>query len=129
MALSKQSIQKLKAVKAAILANPKFYNQNSFVASVQPCGTTCCIAGWADFIVNGKDVHNERAGRLQGFGNGGEWIDVTAAALEITWSQADRLTDPTEFWPAELQDLYHSGKRSVAAGKRIDLFVKSGGTK
>lgn len=44
----------LEAVKDSIRKNPNTYNQEDF------CGTTCCIAGHIDIIVNGVEAHVKR---------------------------------------------------------------------
>ena len=87
--LSKETIKKLKAVKAAILANPKFYNQGQWIESVTPCGTTCCIAGWADFVVNGSAAHNRRAKAIRN--DSSKWMRIAREALGITEDQVDKV--------------------------------------
>lgn len=136
--LSKESIRKLKAVKAAILAQPEFYDQNSWVAKITSCGTTRCIAGWADFLVNGRKSHEARARKLSAISrvNGewsvcDDWSKVTEQALGITHDQAERITCSSHSWPDGLDDEYDNAQtcreRAIIAGKMIDLFISEGG--
>jgi len=132
VSLSQDSINKLQMLREAILASPKFYKQDRWVASISTCGTTCCLAGWADFLVNGERVHAERAKRLKGSWLAErEWIEVTATALGITQEQADRLTDSSTYWPEPFCNQYDDGdppkKRAAIAAARIDHFIKTGG--
>lgn len=53
--MSKESIKKLRAVKAAILAEPELYDQSKWIGTKEnPCGTPCCIAGWAVWLNSPK---------------------------------------------------------------------------
>ena len=136
MSLSKNSIKLLRQVKLAILAAPEFYAQNKWVSNIAPCGTTCCIAGWADFVVNGKKAHNARAEQLlvgswEQWTVSAAWQQVAVEALGITPDQAERLTDSASEWPAGLDDEYGSADgskgRALVAAKRIEHFIATGG--
>jgi hypothetical protein len=51
MALTKETIKRLKAVREAILMHPELYDQKVYFGSKNdPCGTSCCIAGWAVWL-------------------------------------------------------------------------------
>lgn len=136
MSLSKNSIKLLRQVKRAILANPDFYYQNRWVSDISPCGTTCCIAGWADFVVNGKEAHTARAKELfvgpwEQWKHAGKWMRVAAEALDITPEEAERLTEGSSDWPQHLREEYGAApsnkKRAVVAAKRIEHFIATGG--
>lgn len=138
MSLSKGTIEKLEIIKASILAQPKFYDQNKWVSKISSCGTTCCIAGWADFIVNGKKAHAIRAKQLFITGEdqsvfAKDWTKVARQALGISIDQAIRITASSFEWPDGLDDAYDNAdtktKKAAIAAKRIDLFISSGGTK
>lgn len=56
--LSKQTIQKIKRMIAAVLAEPEFYDQDFFARKLckttgnEVCGDTSCGAGWAVWLEN-----------------------------------------------------------------------------
>lgn len=134
--LSKETIAKLREVKAAILANPKFYIQDAYIAEYADipttCGTTCCIAGWADFIVNGAEEHNERAKKYLVNWLGVSWRAVGSKALGLTQDQTYNLFSSADEWPSPFSEQYYTESspehHAKTAAKRIDFFIKTNGT-
>lgn len=126
--LSRNSIIRLRQVKAAILAQPHFYAQNRWVSSISKCGTTCCIAGWADFIFNGKKTHEARA---KEWSVADEWVEVAADALDISFDEAEILCSGSTEWPeglsADYAASYTDEERAQVAAARIEHFIKTGG--
>lgn len=47
--LSKETIRKMREVIAAVLREPKFYDQSHF-PQAEDCGSTCCAAGWVVWL-------------------------------------------------------------------------------
>lgn len=134
--LSDKSIDLLRQVKRAILAQPNFYAQNRWVSSVNSCGTTCCIAGWADFVVNGKAAHNKRAKKLivptgQQWKVADEWLEIAAEALGITLDESERLCEGSSEWPEDLAGAYAEAatakERAKVAAARIEHFIATDG--
>ena len=56
MAKSKMNVRLLRKVQKHILEEPKRYDQDivAKASSEAPCGTACCIAGWAEVLGNSK---------------------------------------------------------------------------
>lgn len=125
MSLSKETIKKLKAVKAAILAEPKLYDQNLSPYGKTDCNTPSCIAGWAVWIDNpNRAAYSDEVRYNMG-------LDLLKAHLGISYEQAYKLFEPNA-WPEKFSDalqeeLRGTPKAAEAAGKRIDLFIESGG--
>jgi hypothetical protein len=128
--LSKESIKRLRMVKEAILANPQYYRQEEWISAIEPCGTTCCIAGWADYLFNGKKAHEARAkAELSNYMV--SWEYVAAKALGLDYCQAHTLTYPGSGWPVPFCTAYTRAKtpkqRAKVAARRIEHFIKTGG--
>src|ERR1700744_5431070 len=94
MSLSKESIKRLRQVKRAILAQPKFYDQDRFPRTVD-CGTTCCIAGWAVWVEDPEAYPN----RVANIDLLGVWRSAGASALGLERSQVDNLFGFGVLWP------------------------------
>lgn len=135
--LSRKSIEILLGIKEAVLANPKFYDQNSFVEDISICDTTCCLAGWADYTVNGSKAHNKRAKNylayLEDFDSGKDvnWEKIGAKALGLPALLAYKLfVDSTE-WPHPFDERYQNARtyarRARVAANRIDHFIATDG--
>ena len=121
--LSNESIKLLRAVKAAILAQPEFYNQNAFCKG-DVCNTTCCIAGWLDFVKNGKDVHAEHAARGATFDwweNGAEILDQYRTGVETLFAIPEDL--PASF-ALKFREANGDMKKEARVGaKLIDWWI------
>jgi len=135
MSLSKETIEKLRIVKEAILAQPEYYNQEGWVSSIESCGTTCCMAGWVDFIFNGKEVHERRAKKLydpcDSSSGADEWSMVTKKALGLSLDQVHSLTSTSYGWPGDYGFKYRDAttrkQKSKVAAARIEHFIATGG--
>lgn len=132
MALSKETVKKLRIVEKAILAQPQFYEQGAWVSEISSCGTTCCIAGWVDFIFNGKKVHEERAKRLKEaflFEAEDEWTSVAREGLGLDGGW--RLFADSIEWPEPFCNGYEDAKtpkqRAKVAAARIEHFIATDG--
>ncbi len=128
MALKRETIQKLRAIKKAILAEPEKYNQRTW-ADPNTCGTPCCIAGWADRLEVSEATFLEHAdlGRDDfDFAGRGQKL------LSLTDDQAERLFDgymplpyDKDYYLAKLMD-NHKGMAKAGA-RRIEHFIRTGG--
>lgn len=119
MALSKDSIKKLRAVKAAILAEPELYNQGMFPTAGDSYDTPCCFAGWAVWLNNPDRKAYKRAIKVEG----GIGPRQMADALGITYLQA---CDLFQNWNPITLSPIHNAKEGA---RRIEVFIRSGGTK
>lgn len=109
------NIKLLKRIKRQILRNPKQFSMAHW-----HCGTTHCIAGWAQ-VLAGKapDVHHA--------------VWDARHALAISDEQADQLFYRTN-WPKEIQDRWIEARvnhksatfKSKIAAERIEYFIKHG---
>lgn len=122
MALSKESIRKLKAVKAAILAEPELYDQSEFPQhdANHDCSTPCCIAGWAVWVNNPDPEAYNALLRKKSFG-----VEVMAKALEISGRQAKQLFSN---WPEKFMGAWSfpCTRPGAEAGARfIDHFIRT----
>lgn len=122
MSLRKESIKKLRAVKAAILAEPEFYNQKCFPRARHGCNSPCCLTGWAIWLESPKTY----ASRLSL--KGAFYDEDLASALGISFEQADRLAYGQGFGPFEaMWGKSGTMEAARAAAKRIEHFIKTGG--
>lgn len=124
MALSKDSIRKLRAVKAAILAEPELYDQTEFprVGMRHNCDTPCCIAGWSVWINNPDRKAYDKFLSSNSIGS-----QAMADALGVTHAQAHRLFSE---WPKSGSPAWENPRTKVAArdgARHIELFIKGGG--
>lgn len=119
--LSKESIRKLKAVKAAILAQPELYDQSVFPSARErhTCNTPCCFAGWAVWLNNPDPKAYEATIKEKDHICAKELAD----ALGITGVQAE---DLYENWTPETGNAIGD---AAEGARRIDIFIKSGGSK
>lgn len=121
MALSKDSIRKLRAVKAAILAEPELYGQDRSPYCQTSCDSPCCIAGWA-LWVNNPDP--EAYAKIVNFTPG---ATLLRDQIGLTEEQASLLFTgwPSTETPAWLEPGTKAAARDAA--KHIELFIKGGG--
>ncbi len=134
------NIKLLRAVKRAILAEPKRLNMHTCMLhrrgrGAPRCGTVGCIAGWALLIDNRKRGQTfAQVERRLNFGVLGEWHThfgpLARELLGLTRRQASQLF-LLEGWPTSLRRAYDRAPtfqgRAVACAERIDLFIKTEG--
>jgi len=53
--LSEQTIRKMRAVIAAILAEPELYDQDISPSGATDCNSVCCAAGWVYWLNDPED--------------------------------------------------------------------------
>lgn len=130
MSLSKESIKKLRAVKAAILAEPDYYDQNVVPHS---CDSPCCLLGWALWI---HDRHKFDQ-MIENQADECQWDQAATECLGLESVLPDiyeqwRLFGSGVSWPVQfrsaLSEAYGNNKRcAVVAAQRIEHFIKTGG--
>lgn len=121
MALSKESIRKLRAVKAAILAEPELYDQCNFPSSYcgHTCLTPCCIEGWAAWVNNpNPEAYNS------GVQRGGFSL---ATELGITTEEGGLLFSGWDDAFSDAWDFPGTRRGARAGAKRIDHFIATDG--
>lgn len=122
--LSSLTVTRLRAVAAAILAEPKLYNQWQGKALVRPsgqsCGTPSCLLGWARalFSPRSRSENSMAPGRR---------------VLQLTNEQTYLLYVPGA-WPADYREAYEAAKESrddftaaCVAVARIEHFIRTQG--
>jgi len=122
MALSEKTIEKLKLVKAAILAEPRLYNQN-LPPDRADCGTPACIAGWVAWVDNPS--HEKYLLALRPFESSAR---LMKNSLEITQDQTNYLFGGP--WPDRFMaawDRPGTKKAAEAAAGFIDHFIATDG--
>jgi hypothetical protein len=120
--LSKETIKKLRAVQACILAEPELYNQCEMPWPNHSCTSPCCIAGWAVWVNNPDPVAYLKVLRSAG-GIGPEEMSRT---LGITEGQADLLFSE---WPIKFEKAWEKPGTLTAAkagAARIEHFIQTG---
>lgn len=122
MALSKESIRKLRAVKAAILAEPELYDQSNSPFCTNSCETPCCIAGWALWC-NNPDPAFYRKTVTRKLG-----VSILQDEIGLTHGQT---LDLFEQWPSSGESPAWQNPCTKEAAedcaKHIELFIKGGG--
>lgn len=115
-------------VKAAILARPEHFDMadwcqvngevdlepRAFSQMAPPCGTTCCIGGWAVAIVN-ESPYSSRLRMWQG-----------DRALELTERQVEKLffSDGWDMpYASHYRDADTPAQRARVAASYIDYFI------
>ena len=128
----------LEEVKRRIVADPGKYDQNTY------CGTSCCIAGHIDVILNGSEKHISR-----GINTGDAIDQIASIALEALgepediwlFAQPMDVTDgsddwdneeiSTDCWPVDLSQEYEdatsAAERAAVACKAIDRYMQDRG--
>jgi hypothetical protein len=113
------NIERLLAIKEAILKEPQRYNQTWFrIPDYSSCGTAHCIGGWAVALFGSpSDTFNSQSAQK---------------ILDLNREQAENLffEDPAGFekiW-AEPDETFTLEDRAKLAAKRIDFFIKTNGT-
>lgn len=132
--LTEETIAKMRAVIAAIKAEPKFYDQDEF-PNRHNCGTTCCAAGWAVWlnlgqtkykrlITQGTDWPHEAIVTL----GLPAWIDTNIRSRSIK----DGLFRSYKSWPLQYRLQYDEAttakQRAKAMADRWEFFIATDGT-
>jgi hypothetical protein len=125
-AINKELFEK---VKQHILTDPRRYNQRRFgeVSDDAPCGTACCIAGWAIVLSGGathKDAQLDFEHRLDAF-------DTGAALLGLSDEEAEAVFCAYgEDWPepfkTDFSEATNRHGKAKAAAAYIDHIIKTG---
>lgn len=129
--LSRKSINAIRRMIAAVLAEPKYLDQRFFPSS-NDCGRVCCGAGWAVFLRLGKKRYEKL---VAGEGNrhwSFDWDKEGAAALHLPSSTPlNPLFGTTMDWPSKFYVQYRDAKgpkgRAKAFAARWEAFIKSDG--
>jgi hypothetical protein len=120
--LSRKTVSILRAVKAAILAQPELYNQSRFPAC--ECNTPSCIAGWGMWLQNPSPKAYSASMAESGLA---KW----ASSFEMSEKQFLPLYVTHLEWPEPFAAKYKKAKneveRAAVAADRIDYFIKTGG--
>lgn len=129
------NVKLLKKVKAAILAEPKAFNMSqwSLPSPEAPCGTACCIAGWAKVLDMGLKTPGEAAKILGDPEFGNDRFSEGTKSLRLTVSQEFRLCYFAN-WPFRFTEQYYEARSRAdhvamaqAGADRIDHFIATGG--
>jgi len=135
--LSATSIRKIRRMIAAVLAEPEFYNQNTFGEQLckndgqEICGTVCCAAGWAVWLDNRTLYERLMKKELKSDGwREVGWGDAALKALDLV-SDNDvlcTLFGRASDWPNKFFQMYEDATtpkgRAVAFAKRWEHFIK-----
>ena len=117
------NVELLLQVKEAILAHPRKYDQDGF------CGQRPCIGGHAVAIADANSWKQWRKDKMAAM----VIRDRAQVLLELNARQMHRLCSFASDWPHEFAHDYCFAKsakdRAAIAGKRIDLFISSGGSR
>lgn len=123
----------LEEVKRRITADPGKYNQNTY------CGTTCCIAGHIDVILNGPERHVSRppsaaieqisAVALEALGEPEDiWLfaqPMENVDVDEDWEEEE---DCVDYWPRDLSWEYkaanNAAQRAAVGCKAIDRYLE-----
>lgn len=125
--LSRKTIQKLRLIQQAILAEPELYQQSDYPCAAvgDTCMTPCCIAGWAAWIdTRTPKAYDKLLEIRQRFAS-----EFLMGCLGISEHEADLLFME---WPKTFDAAWRKPRTLAAAqagSDRIDLFIESDGTK
>lgn len=146
MALSKETIDKLRAVQVAIRAEPKLYRQSRAAMPDPSCGTPGCLLGHAFGIYASKDQVREYrscgdsiTGKIKILTEGGEILGLNINQRGRLFSGAfgadhqnpgDAARDRLDCLFNRYTDASNDGAFALAAEiacERIDHFIATGG--
>lgn len=143
--LSKQTIQKIKRMIAAVLAEPEFYDQDTFARKLckttgnEVCGDTSCGAGWAIWLENPAlfDKMVKAQYRAERPNNWADYPDWESAALKALGLEVVGEFDTTTLfgsasdWPSPFNDHYEDAEtdkeRAKVFAARWRHFIKMDG--
>ena len=127
--LSAEAVTKLEAVRDAILAQPRLYDQYQFFGSAaDPCGTACCFAGWVIWLDSPKQfVNMVKSHSVNNFPLNARAVLGVKAAWERgffgTWVS----------WSSPYNDLFYEAnsakERARVAANYINFLIERDGPK
>lgn len=121
--LSKLTIQKMRAVIKAVLAEPEFYDQSNYPKNYD-CGLECCSAGWAVWL------DNPRTYKRKALNEEFDWQDEAEKALGLG-STGSKLFWGYSSWPSPFADMYRYAltplERAKAMAARWERFIATDG--
>lgn len=126
--LKDKTISGLRAIIAAVLADPKNYNQNQFHGS-----GAGCLAFFHSKLTAKPETHAKRCKVIDSgnYDGDGPMYNAAMKELGITDTQASALFCTGFCWPGKFSRLYNSAKgpksRARAAEKLIEAFIKVNG--
>lgn len=129
------NVELLLKVKAAILAEPRAFNMSqwSLPAPDAPCGTACCIAGWAKVLDMGLKTPGEASKILDDPESGNDRFSEGTDSLQLSVAEEGRLCYWAN-WPAEFSEQYYEARSRTdrtamakAGADRIDHFIATKG--
>jgi hypothetical protein len=141
--LNKTSIRKINRMIAAVLAEPKLYNQNTFGETTNEekptiCNTVCCAAGWAVFLNNRSLYSKLMKIQLADNNTYPPWEDEALKALGLeevntsSYNQVSSLFSSASSWPEPFCDDYQDAttpkQRAKVFAARWRKFIQSDGT-
>jgi hypothetical protein len=130
--LSATCIRRIRRMTAAIMAEPKFYDQNDFPQK-DDCGMTCCAAGWAVW-----DQVTRKEYRRMACNPCTNWVRKAIEALRLP-EQSYRVALGTLFsnagrWPEPFSQRYYKAQSkgdhkgmARACRDRWEYFIKHDG--
>lgn len=124
MTLSNESIGKLRAVAAAILAEPNLYDQSTPPLSGDTCETACCLGGWGVWLNNPTPQAYAASMSCLGIRGMAESFGMSERQFFPLYMSADN-------WPAPFSDQFEAAgtnkQRAVVAVARIEHFIATDG--
>lgn len=126
MALSKDSIRKLRAVKAAILAEPELYDQRNPPMGGRRLQHT--LLPWRlGFVAAKSEPQSLSFTTLRDASS----CEDMARAFDLTFEEFSPLYVSASGWPEPLQSQYEEAKsgkgRARVVARRIEHFITTGG--
>jgi hypothetical protein len=129
--LTRKTINAIRRMIDAVMAEPKYLNQNTFPER-EDCGKTCCGAGWAVFNKIGPKAYKALV------------MSTPDPSLQINWEvrALEALGLPTNIntqtlfcsawdWPEKFADMYRKAKGPVGRAKafkaRWENFIEQDG--
>ena len=112
--LSKTTIRKMRRVIAAVMANPKFYDQQQF-PDKRDCGTTCCAAGFAVWLEGAREYKKLTQK------NNIDWQKLAERALGLGDTHGDLFFGPYT-WREDFGDAYITARTPLDRAKAMKAW-------
>lgn len=127
MAINKTLLRK---VRNHILAEPRRYNQGRFGRADDnaPCGTACCIAGWA-IVLSGKASLEDARDDFETLDEDAQGLG--AKLLGLSYNESNVVFDgDANDWPQQFNTAFHVSDDKAAqarvAADYINHIIKTG---